>query len=437
MPDPWSGRLVLPNSTFIWMTGGAQSRGNFDPRRMDADRLKKLTHNGEHETGTSQFKPATAKEIFDKVSKEVVGLSPQIKALACRIALHSMRAKMLMAGVADHQVGQMVCCLIGESGVGKSFLASRLSAHSGLGYCLYDSSSLTSQGYAGADLDEPYARSLHTQNAVTGRKAFEKTMAVVRASLIDGSFLEKYGREGTCAIEDGDIRLSNAWLHYCTSASRPDASPQTIQQYEFQWGRLLDWLKASHPKVTRLSQVSRQVAQEFATHLSTQVSSKGVISVVPLKTSRTSGKRATIPIHPELAKHLLTIRPEKPAGPVCPEKAPSTCRTGLKSANGSSRCSVNVASAPASRNPIPVPKRFARLGSIASVTPGYRAQPRTGWTPSQSGKSSVGVHLPWNGFTPMCRPNISRARWPSGPRKLLRPPRITRRTASPHPQSVK
>jgi integrase len=48
---------------------------------------------------------------------------------------------------------------------------------------------------------------------------------------------------------------------------------------------------------------------------------KGVISVTPMKTARTSGRTVAIPIHPELAARLSLIRPERPEGPVCPLKA--------------------------------------------------------------------------------------------------------------------
>lgn len=286
----------------------------------------------------------------------------------------------------------------------------------------------------------PYAQSLKTRDAATARIAIEKAMAIVRASMVDGTFMEKYGRDGASAVEDGDILLTNAWRHYRGSASRPDASPQTIQQYEYQWDRLLEWLHGRHPNVRRVSQVTRTVAQEFATHLTGQVTAntfnkyiqlfrlvfrvlcddlgsesnpwkaiqkrkngngshgrraftaeelrrifetlsmriegwqlvwgedgivgkhklafdeveaagemlticllgfhtglrmgdcclldwasvdldKGVISVIPIKTSRTSGKRVTIPIHAELAERLAAIRPEKAKGPVCPGKA--------------------------------------------------------------------------------------------------------------------
>jgi integrase len=291
----------------------------------------------------------------------------------------------------------------------------------------------------------PYAVSLKTSDATTARSAGVAEMAAVRAAMADGSFLRKYGREGSSAVEGGDMRLSDAWLHYRNSASRPDASPQTIEQYEYQWGRLLEWLRLRHPDVRRVSQVTRQVAQQFAADLLKDVSAstynryvqlfrlvfrllledmgkpsdanpwraiqkkngngngggrhgrraftdeelrrifatltarvegrqllwgdegmvgerklgkrdrrvagelltlsllgfhtglrmgdccmlrwedvdldKGVISAVPMKTSRTSGRKVVVPIHPELAKHLASIRPERAAGPVCLDKA--------------------------------------------------------------------------------------------------------------------
>ena len=291
----------------------------------------------------------------------------------------------------------------------------------------------------------PYAQSLKTRDANAAAAEFERAMVLVRASMVNGTFFTKYGRDGVSTIEDGDIRLAHAWRHYRGSTSRPDASPQTVQQYEYQWERLLEWLRVRHPNVRRVSQVTRHVAQEFAAHLLGQVSittynryvqlfrlvyrvlcddlglgidanpwrgiqkkkangnghtgrrpftdeelrrifltlqkrsegrqivwaengiaverklgehdrvsagelltlcllgfhtglrlgdccllgwgsvdlakGKGVISLTPLKTARTSGKKVAIPIHPELSERLSAIRPENAAGPVCPGKA--------------------------------------------------------------------------------------------------------------------
>lgn len=287
----------------------------------------------------------------------------------------------------------------------------------------------------------PYAKSLGTGDAVIAKNASKKLMATVRASVSDGTHFEKYGRKGASAIENGDTPLSQAWQLYRNSVSRPDASPQTIQQYEYQWGRFVKWLRTEHPEIQGIPQVTRQVAQEFAAWLSGRASintynkyvqlfrlvfrilgndigieanpwqtiqkrkangngaagrraftdeelrrifetlrrrtegrqivwgddgvikerelgqhdrecagemlticllalhtglrmgdccllkwedmdlDKGVISVTPMKTSRTSGRKVSIPIHPELADRLSAIRPDSPSGHVCPTKA--------------------------------------------------------------------------------------------------------------------
>ena len=155
--EPWSGRLTLLPPTYRWMCGGNKSLGNFDPARLDPyGRGRK----GDDEAGEASARKRlpTAKEICETIRREnsVVGLDPQVKVLACRIALHAARAEMLRSGVDDHAVGQMVVCLVGSSGSGKSFLAGRMTAAAGVPYVQQDSTSLTSQGYVGEDLDSPY-----------------------------------------------------------------------------------------------------------------------------------------------------------------------------------------------------------------------------------------------------------------------------------------
>jgi integrase len=118
----------------------------------------------------------------------------------------------------------------------------------------------------------PYAESLRTRDAQEARREFERTMARIRAEIADGSFLSKHGRDGASTIRDGDILLADAWRHYRGSTTRPDASPQSLRQYEYQWGRLLGWLRARHPCLRRVSQVTRAIAQEFAAWLAGQVS---------------------------------------------------------------------------------------------------------------------------------------------------------------------
>jgi ATP-dependent Clp protease ATP-binding subunit ClpX len=138
------------------MAGGEKGKGDFAINKIDQCRYgRKGERDGDGGTGI-RGKVPTAKELFEKVRQEVVGLDPQIRVLASRIALHAARAEILRASTDDCAVGQMVVVLVGSSGAGKSFVASRLAAHCGLGFCQYDSTVLTSQGYVGADLDEPY-----------------------------------------------------------------------------------------------------------------------------------------------------------------------------------------------------------------------------------------------------------------------------------------
>jgi ATP-dependent Clp protease ATP-binding subunit ClpX len=153
--EQWSGRLTIVPSTYVWMCGGNQSLGHFDPARLTSYRLGTKDQAVAAAAAPPKRLP-TAKELFDKVRQEVVGLDPQVKVLASRIALHVARAEMLAAGMDDDSVGQMVVCLVGSSGAGKSFLAGRVAAASGLPMVQYDATTLTSQGYTGDDLDSPY-----------------------------------------------------------------------------------------------------------------------------------------------------------------------------------------------------------------------------------------------------------------------------------------
>ncbi len=152
--ERWTGRLLLPQRTILWISGGQKSMGHFDIQRMDLARLKR---GRQGESQPAQKRIPTAKELYDAVLQDVgLPLAPVVKVLASRFAMHAARAEMLKAGPDDQSVSQMVLCLVASSGAGKSYLASRLSAHSKIPLVQYDSTVLTSQGFVGADLDEPY-----------------------------------------------------------------------------------------------------------------------------------------------------------------------------------------------------------------------------------------------------------------------------------------
>lgn len=150
----WSGRLLLPPGVFSWLVGGAKSHGDFNPAKTDMSRLNR---DGAAE-GTMGRKPLpTARQLYEAVRKDVIGLDPQLRVLASRFCLHAIRAEAVKAGADCTEVPQMVVVLISDSGAGKSFTVSRLAKHiGGLAVCQYDSTLLTAQGYVGADLDEPY-----------------------------------------------------------------------------------------------------------------------------------------------------------------------------------------------------------------------------------------------------------------------------------------
>ncbi len=149
-PSPsegWSGRVVMGQPIFRWLSGGAEGRGGFLFARPQ---IKK---DREKHPAIKAIKP---KELFDKVNREVLGLSSQIKVLASRMALHVARVGLLKEGLPEQHLGQTVILLAGPSGSGKNFLTSRLMYHTGLPHIAYDCTALTSQGYVGDDLDSPY-----------------------------------------------------------------------------------------------------------------------------------------------------------------------------------------------------------------------------------------------------------------------------------------
>ena len=152
----WDGRLVLPKNTFSWMTGGKQSRGDFDFNKIVLARLQRDLAQDDQDDATSRAKIPTAKQLYEKVRQDVVGIDPQVKVLASRFALHVARADALKAGLNADSLSQMVVCLVASSGASKSYLASKMSEASGLPQVQVDSTTLTASGYVGSDIDDIY-----------------------------------------------------------------------------------------------------------------------------------------------------------------------------------------------------------------------------------------------------------------------------------------
>jgi ATP-dependent Clp protease ATP-binding subunit ClpX len=151
--DQWSGRLALTQSAYIWMCGGSQSRGHFDPRKLDLSRLRRgVDWSDGEETAEGLPKTPTAREIYDKVIARVVGLNDQVRVMASRMCLHSLRCE--TPRTADDPVGTQVIVLAGESGSGKTYLAESVAAACGFPSVTFDATTLTSEGYVGGKVDD-------------------------------------------------------------------------------------------------------------------------------------------------------------------------------------------------------------------------------------------------------------------------------------------
>ena len=151
----WTGGISLPQTTFSFLCGGMTSMGDFLPSKINASR-RDAPPDDESSSKSSPVEIPTAKELYEKVRAEVIGIDLQVKVLASRFALHVARADAIKAGVDDNTVGQMVVCLVGSSGASKSFLASRMAKGSGLPFVQFDSTTLTASGYVGSDIDDIY-----------------------------------------------------------------------------------------------------------------------------------------------------------------------------------------------------------------------------------------------------------------------------------------
>jgi len=64
------------------------------------------------------------------------------------------------------------------------------------------------------------------------------------------------------------LALAQAWAEFITSPSRPDTGPQTLVIYEYQFKKFVKWMEDEHPNLLTMREVSREVAEEYATELS-------------------------------------------------------------------------------------------------------------------------------------------------------------------------
>jgi integrase len=61
--------------------------------------------------------------------------------------------------------------------------------------------------------------------------------------------------------------IGQAWSDFLNSTNRPDSGESTLRQYEFQWQAFADWMKEKHPDKTALREVTKEIAEEYASSL--------------------------------------------------------------------------------------------------------------------------------------------------------------------------
>lgn len=69
-------------------------------------------------------------------------------------------------------------------------------------------------------------------------------------------------------LKNPPLALAQAWAEFIANPSRPDTGPQTLVIYEYQFNKFVDWMKEQHPDLLTMREVTREVAEEYATHLS-------------------------------------------------------------------------------------------------------------------------------------------------------------------------
>ena len=63
------------------------------------------------------------------------------------------------------------------------------------------------------------------------------------------------------------LSIRRAWSEFLASPNRPDSGESTLRQYEFQWQAFADWMKEKHPDILALRDVSKEIAEEYASSL--------------------------------------------------------------------------------------------------------------------------------------------------------------------------
>ena len=80
---------------------------------------------------------------------------------------------------------------------------------------------------------------------------------------------EKQAEEAKKALSRAPL-ISDVWQEYLEAPERSDCGARTLQDYQGYWNAFEKWLGSSHEELSRIDEVTRGVAGEYAKHLNKQ-----------------------------------------------------------------------------------------------------------------------------------------------------------------------
>lgn len=112
----------------------------------------------------------TAKEIYSRLTQEVVGQEHVLKLLSARGELHLQKANLILAGQEVRAPNEIVF-IIGPSGSGKSYICDRFGKACGLASAIVSATDYTETGYTGLDVDDMFLQCIQAAggNALLAR----------------------------------------------------------------------------------------------------------------------------------------------------------------------------------------------------------------------------------------------------------------------------
>lgn len=111
---------------------------------------------------------------------------------------------------------------------------------------------------------QSFCESLLTADAVKAKSLFNEKMTIVRAEALKGihAAIPPSRRKGS-----GTSLLEDLWNVYLDSRSRPQSGEGTLYMYACQVGHFVEWIRVTHPGITRVCDVTTDIAWEFMGHL--------------------------------------------------------------------------------------------------------------------------------------------------------------------------